>query len=214
MERNEFLSALRERLKNLPAEEADAALRYYEEYLDEAENEEEAIRSLGSPEEIAARILADYVQQDAAKPAAPVPAVKEEPKETTAKKHDPWKTVGLIFVLICASPLLISLGAAALSIIIALLAVLLGVIVAVITPFLALSLAFIALFFVLLYWAGAIAGFFVPGTVLLSGLALIFGALGIVCSIFTGYLIKWTGQLLAALYRAIKPDQKKGVQEA
>lgn len=212
MERNEFLTALRERLQILPAEEADSALRYYEEYLDEAENEEEAIRSLGSPEQIAARILTDLEQQDAGQPAALAPSAEKDEKNIS--KRSPLKTALLIFLLICASPLLISLGAAALSIIIALLAVLLGVIVAVITPFIALSLSFIALFFVLLYWAGAIAGFFVPGTVLLSGLALIFGALGIVCSIFTGYLIKWTGQLLTALYRAVKPKKKKEVQPA
>ena len=36
MERNEFLAALRERLTGLPAEEVQSALRYYEEYLDEA----------------------------------------------------------------------------------------------------------------------------------------------------------------------------------
>ena len=152
MERNEFLAALRERLTGLPAEEVQSALRYYEEYLDEAENEEEAIRSLGSPEQIAARILADFEQQDAAKPAAPAAAKKEE---APSKKRDPWKTAGLVLLLICASPLLLALGAVALSLAIASVSVLISVIVAVIAPFLALSLVFLALFIVLLYWSGA-----------------------------------------------------------
>ena len=47
MTRNEFMTALRKRLSHLPAEEQDAALKYYEEYFDEAESEEEAARQLG-----------------------------------------------------------------------------------------------------------------------------------------------------------------------
>ena len=61
MTRTEFMAALRSRLSHLPAEEQDAALRYYEEYFDEADSEEEAARQLGSPEDIAARILGDDV---------------------------------------------------------------------------------------------------------------------------------------------------------
>ena len=44
MTRTEFMAALRSRLSHLPAEEQDAALRYYEEYFDEADSEEEAAR--------------------------------------------------------------------------------------------------------------------------------------------------------------------------
>ena len=60
MTRNEFLTALRGRLSALPKEEQDAALKYYEEYFDEAESEEDAARQLGSPDSIAEKILADY----------------------------------------------------------------------------------------------------------------------------------------------------------
>ena len=66
MTRNEFMTALRKRLSHLPAEEQDAALKYYEEYFDEAESEEEAARQLGSPDAIADRILADYGAGNAA----------------------------------------------------------------------------------------------------------------------------------------------------
>ena len=67
MTRNEFMTALRKRLSHLPAEEQDAALKYYEEYFDEAESEEEAARQLGSPDAIADRILADYGAGNAAR---------------------------------------------------------------------------------------------------------------------------------------------------
>lgn len=215
MTRNEFLDTLRSRLSSLPAEEAETALRYYEEYLDEAEDEENAISKLGSPEQIAARILAEYDRQDAAQ-LSPVPApdaADKEQKPSEKQKRSPWKTVWLVFLLICASPLLIALGAAALSIVIALLAVLMSVILAVIAPFLAMSLAFIAVCFVLLGTAGSMVGIFTPGAVLMIGLALLFGALGIVCGIFTGYLCKWCGMLLKLLFRSLRPETK-GVSAA
>ena len=55
MTRNEFLTALRGRLSALPKEEQDAALKYYEEYFDEAESEEDAARQLGSPDPLRKR---------------------------------------------------------------------------------------------------------------------------------------------------------------
>lgn len=209
MERNEFLYILRSLLTKLPAEEIDSALRYYEEYLDEADDEAEAIRKLGSPEQIAARILADFEKQDEPKP---LPSVSEDAVKPE-KKRSVWQTIGLVFLLICASPLLISLGAAALAIALSLLAVLISVIISVIAPFFALSIAFIAAFFLLLGAAGSMVGVFTPGAVLMCGLALLLGALGIVCGIFTGYLVKWSGMLIKSLFRSLNP-KKKGASAA
>jgi len=205
MERNEFLSVLRGLLHELPAEEIESAVRYYEEYLDEAEDEKKALQQLGSPKDIAERILADVE-----KPAAP--AAAEEVKKP-AKKRDPWKVTGMVVLLVCASPLLISLGAVVLSVAVSLAAVLLSVIVAVIVPFLALSIALVALFFVLMGWAGSLIGVFTPGGMLLCGLALLCGALGIACGIFTGYLFRWTGLLLKELFAALR-FKKKGAKTA
>ncbi len=52
-------------LADLPAEERQAALDYYAEYLDEAgpENEADALRMLGDPAEIAAEIRGGHTQQ-------------------------------------------------------------------------------------------------------------------------------------------------------
>lgn len=62
MNRNEYMAALRRALSGLPDEERANALRYYEEYFDDAgpENEGEAIAGLGAPESVAAQILNDY----------------------------------------------------------------------------------------------------------------------------------------------------------
>lgn len=62
MNRNEYMAALRRALSVLPEEERANALRYYEEYFDDAgpENEQQVISDLGAPEKVAEQILADY----------------------------------------------------------------------------------------------------------------------------------------------------------
>ena len=62
MNRNEYMAALRRALSVLPEEERASALRYYEEYFDDAgpENEQQVISDLGAPEKVAEQILADY----------------------------------------------------------------------------------------------------------------------------------------------------------
>ena len=59
MTRTAFLSALEQLLAPLPESERKDALSYYEDYLDAAgpENEARAIAELGSPEEVARKIL-------------------------------------------------------------------------------------------------------------------------------------------------------------
>ena len=62
MNRSEYMAALRRALSVLPEEERASALRYYEEYFDDAgpENERRVIEDLGAPETVAGQILADY----------------------------------------------------------------------------------------------------------------------------------------------------------
>ena len=60
MKRDEFMAQIARLLADMPDNERMEAIRYYNDYLDEAgeENEEEAIRELGNPQEIAANIIA------------------------------------------------------------------------------------------------------------------------------------------------------------
>lgn len=66
MTKNEFMYQLAEQLLPLPAEERVAALKYYDEYFEEAgpENVDRVIAELGSPSEVAKGILADYAQNN------------------------------------------------------------------------------------------------------------------------------------------------------
>ena len=76
MTRTAFLAALEQLLAPLPESERKDALSYYEDYLDAAgpENEARAIAELGSPEEVARKILDEQSPQGAsAAPASPAP---------------------------------------------------------------------------------------------------------------------------------------------
>jgi uncharacterized membrane protein len=57
--RQEYLDKLRRLLRALPDEEIEAAVNYYAEYLDDAEDEAEALVALGHPREAAGRIAAE-----------------------------------------------------------------------------------------------------------------------------------------------------------
>ena len=76
MTRTAFLAALEQLLAPLPEAERKDALSYYEDYLDAAgpENEARAIAELGSPEEVARKILDEQSPQGtSAAPASPTP---------------------------------------------------------------------------------------------------------------------------------------------
>ena len=85
MTRTAFLAALEQLLAPLPEAERKDALSYYEDYLDAAgpENEARAIAELGSPEEVARKILDE--QSTAGSSAAPVPPAR--------KPHSRWRMV-------------------------------------------------------------------------------------------------------------------------
>ena len=74
MNRADYMAALRRALSVLPEEERANALRYYEEYFDDAgpENEAKAIEELGEPAKVAARILAATAKLTAVPHAQPI----------------------------------------------------------------------------------------------------------------------------------------------
>ena len=96
MTRTAFLSALEQLLAPLPESERKDALSYYEDYLDAAGPEKEAqtIAELGTPEEVAHKILEEQAPADSsAAPASPA----HKPRST-------WRMVlggGLAVLAIC-----------------------------------------------------------------------------------------------------------------
>ena len=63
MNKREFLKALEKRLKNLPKKEIQKSLAFYSEIIDdrmeEGASEAEAVKNLGTPDEVAREILSD-----------------------------------------------------------------------------------------------------------------------------------------------------------
>ena len=68
MSRKEFMEKLQVLLGELPVEEREEAIRYYESYFEEAGTEQEQVvlEELGSAERIAAQILRDYRMENPA----------------------------------------------------------------------------------------------------------------------------------------------------
>lgn len=109
MNNAEFMEQLKAKLKRLPKEEFDEAVAYYEEYL--SEGGDEALKKLGTPEQVAAKICADYV---------------EKPKEEQGDKSTFW----IVLLTICSIPILFPVGIALLSAAFAIIVVAFSIVVA------------------------------------------------------------------------------------
>lgn len=111
MTRDTFMKQLEQLLAALPSEERRDALDYYDEYFDAAgpEKEAETIAELGSPEEVARKILEDQPQvpsfTDPNRQNAPLPP--EPPRRERSHTHSALRWIGLaIAVLILCAYLL------------------------------------------------------------------------------------------------------------
>lgn len=130
MNRNEFIEALRRELRNLPQDEIDAAVEYYEEYFDEAgpDREQEVLEGLDSPKKIAGQIKSEY-------------AVRRLDEESGSTARKGLSAVWWVIIGICSAPLsipaaiaLVALAvcgfAVALAVVVSVFAAVIGVLVA------------------------------------------------------------------------------------
>jgi len=120
MTKNEFLSQLEHRLRALPENERSDAIEYYSGYLDDAgEDEAAAIEHLGSPAEVAAKIVAEYAVADTR-------LASETEHERKPSLPILWTVILAVFAVPVGLPVAIVVAAVA----IALLAVILSLLVA------------------------------------------------------------------------------------
>jgi len=112
MKKAEYLAALKKKLNRLPENEIDNALRYYEEYFDEAgvEKEQTVIAQLGTPDNVAAKIIGEYAVGTGAK-----------------NKRGRLKNIWVLILAICASPIALPLVLAVVIVALALIVSLLSV---------------------------------------------------------------------------------------
>lgn len=198
MTRLEFMMKLRERLHRLPTEEMENAVLYYSEYFDDAgpENEQEVIRDLGSPEAVAAQILANSAQKNntpvsAAMPINAVPA--EKPKKSAGMIA--LLCVLAVFAIPIGVPLVIAAAAVVFSLIVSVCAVLFSLYITAIALIIAGLVTACVSFTVLLESP--------PTTMMFLGVGLLLIGIGLMMAVGMTALIKVTFQGIAALMRLI-----------
>lgn len=96
MTKKEFLKELRRELQPLSFDEQEDAISYYEEYIQESDNEEEAIKLLGSPKDIAKGLRTES-------------AITKPPKTIKEGASKLWILIVAIFAAPIALPLLITI---------------------------------------------------------------------------------------------------------
>ena len=119
MNRIEYMTKLASLLQDIPEEERKDAMKYYNDYFDEAgeENEEQVIREFGTPEEVAENIKADLKgktedvsddQQYQAKENEQSSEYQYEMPENQKKSSDKiWKIILIIILAIIIGPVLL-----------------------------------------------------------------------------------------------------------
>jgi uncharacterized membrane protein len=110
MTKQEFLKKLKKLLRALPKGEIDAAVSYYDEYISGADDEAEAIASLGSPQEVAGVVAASIVAGEGADGDAGY--VGTFVGSETGKKRGGARTVLTSILAIFALPIVLPLAAA------------------------------------------------------------------------------------------------------
>lgn len=113
MNKNEFLSSLRAKLRGIPQKEAEERLSFYREMIDdrmeEGLSESEAVKAVGSINDIARQITDEYA------PIGELPCKEEKSKGRLG--------AGVIILLILGSPVWLSLMAALFAVVISVYAV-------------------------------------------------------------------------------------------
>ena len=223
MNRDEFMAQIARLLVDMPENERMEAIRYYNDYLDQAgvENEEKAIEELGDPREIAANIKADLQENDFSQKQTVnhPPAEKAERRtqsetqsERKAQTEDGMQMAGnmqtggnaqkgkwiLILLLgILASPVLLGVAGGLLGVILGLGGALIGIIFACLSTGVSLILGGIALIV-----KGVWNLFHLPALGMAGvGGGLICGAVGILLLLLFGW---FTFQMIPRIWRTCK----------
>ncbi len=156
MTRDEFLFRLREGLNPLSQEERDAAVHYYEEFLDEAGDEQAAIESLGGVETIVQRIL----QENGVQPPQPVQVVEK------IRPTPFYKSVWFWLCAILTLPVWLPVGLALLGVALGIAAAALAAAVALAAALVAVALTIVALILGMIFggaYGAALSFYLIPG---------------------------------------------------
>lgn len=202
MSRKEFMEQLEELLKDIPDNEREEALQYYNDYFDDAgaENEAEVIRDLGSPEQVAQKLKAGL--GELASVGTPEPGQgdrKEEEKEKTKKEAGFWKILSIVLLCILAAPVVLPLAGGLLLAAVTVVLALFGAIAGIVLAGFAILLAGIAVLGV-----GIVQTFATPAIgIAAAGVGCVVAAVGVLLSFATVWccirVIPWLVKGIAAV---------------
>ncbi len=202
MSRKEFMERLEELLKDIPDNEREEALQYYNDYFDDAgiENEAEVIRDLGSPEQVAQKLKAGL--GELASVGTPEPGQgerKEVEKEKTKKEAGFWKILSIVLLCILAAPVVLPLAGVLLLAAVTVVLALFGAIAGIVLSGFAILLAGIAVLGV-----GIVQTFATPAIgIAAAGVGCVVAAVGVLLSFATVWccirVIPWLIRGIAAV---------------
>lgn len=237
MNRIEYMRRLAALLQDVPEEERVAAMQYYNDYFDDAgeENEAQVIEELGSPEKVAAEMkaglgrqadnsgefretgYADTQFEDRKAPAAYGAGEQEagddrrEP-ETQVAERRPWtnrwvKIILVLLIILVAAPVLIPVA-------IGILCCIFGLMIAVFAVFISLVIAAVAVAVsgVVLFVRGVFMGIAsTPAALVIMGVGLLLVSLGVIATVAS---VKLCIVVLPGLFRFVvslcrKPFHKR-----
>ena len=223
MNRVEFMETLSRLLQDIPEEDRIDALKYYNDYFDDAgaENEQNVIEELESPEKVAMKIKADreetdqYYQEDTYGEEKDNKIYQDNGTyDYESQEKKPWtnkwlKLAMIIAIVVIGFPIVIPLGAG-------ILALIAGIVIAVFCLFEAIVIGFAAVVMVgvVLFATGIGSLFANPGVglaVLGAGLMVIaIGVIGTVVGVRL-CIIVFPGIVRGIVYILRKPFHRKAV---
>lgn len=193
MTRDEFLTKLRTLIAEMPKEERDDVMTYYNEYFDDAgpENEQDVIRQLGSPEAVACEVMGGVFRskQETAQPDARSSQAAADPAQAQADTRNRRGLGALwgVILAICAAPVALPLAIAGVAVVAALAISVVAVVGSLILVAVVLGVSGIAsvlLSFTMTGLGGATVLFFLGGGIFCA-------ALGVLFSVFMWKLAAW-----------------------
>ena len=158
MNRIEFMTELAALLQDVPVEERREAMRYYNDYFDEAgkENEAQAVSDLGDPAKAAAKIKEELVSQN--KAGEEYKEYRETGYQDTRFEqrnvpggrgqqgnNNVLKIILIILIIVIGAPIVLPIVTGLLGLLVGALAVVFGIFIALVVLFLALAVTGAAL---------------------------------------------------------------------
>lgn len=195
MNKSEFINKLRQEIRNLPYDEVEKTIAYYEEIIsdrmEDGSSEEEAVSSLGTPEAIARDLLANQSFS----------TIIRHKVEDYKRKNNPENTAAIIVIMVLLFPVWFPIAMGALSFIISFFAIIGGVIIALWAISVAIGAAGIA---VLIASVFGFATSLIPTGFFSFGIGIALIGLSILAIIASVYATKGIIKLLGILIHSIK----------